>query len=429
MIGYIVTIILFLAGLFIHRRRKTWVAPDVLFCYQWALISFLASLHLFGMYEASGLAWLIILIGTLSYITGVRMSIPLKEVVQRRPSVDVFFFNKNTFWFFFIILFIFCWQDFMESLRFQLAGNSLQEMRGANFGSADVVGFSRRTGGLFEILYTLQGALKLVVIAVGIHYFTVGERKRFLYLMSAVSLVTMEAFTNGGRFGLAYLLVEILVCFFFYKRRATPVAPRKTASKFQIYFIVGAVLFIMVAVSFTRGWEVGDFTIKYYRYICGNIVFFDKHLSTISDNSPYYLIWCSFYGFWALLFPFIRAVLGFSYPDSYNDASRNIIAPIQDPMEIGNNMITNAFITPFYHLYADARFFGVVVGMFLFGLFCGFVYKKACYYTNGRNVIFYLIVSQMIFKTISAYPFAVTGYVFIILFFFIYRKKSFNVFK
>ena len=80
--------------------------------------------------------------------------------------------------------------------------------------------------------------------------------------------------------------------------------------------------------------------------------------------------------------------------------------------EIGDELVTNAFITPFYHLYADFRWIGVIVGMFLFGAVAGYLYKKAKYYMDGTQIVYYLIISQMIFKTLQTYPLTMKEYIF-----------------
>ena len=61
--GTVISIIILLLGIIIHKKRKHWYAPDVLFCYQWALITFLSSLHLYSMFESSAKVYLIVLVG------------------------------------------------------------------------------------------------------------------------------------------------------------------------------------------------------------------------------------------------------------------------------------------------------------------------------------------------------------------------------
>lgn len=427
MIGIVVSCIILLIGLRLQRVRGSWIAPDVLFCYEWALISFLASLHLFGMDEAKNKTWLIIFIGCISYVIGVLVAIPKRN---RKNNVNIFsckefFFNKYTFWLLFLIIFYFSWKDFLTTLMYEEMGYTLQEMRGAYFGNDAVAGFEVKKSAIQKMFTTFLDAAKLLEVAVGIHYYTVGVKRNYLYIIAVVGLVVMEAFTNGGRWGLAYLLIEVLVCFFFFKDSVK----RKSGSSSIIspILLTSIIVGFIIATSFARGWETDVFYIKYYRYLCGDIVFFDKHLDAITDDTPYFYIWNTFYGFWSVFFPFIRSVSGIPYPESFEMASKVIAATLQDPLPIGTDMITNAFITPFYHPYGDMGIFGVVLGMMLFGFFVGSMYRKVTARPNGRNVIIYLIACQMLLHTIYYYPFAGSNYVLVVLFFFFYRKKSLNI--
>lgn len=430
MTGIVVSLILLVIGYIQHRRKKTWVAPDVLFCYEWAFITFLASLHLFNMFEASIKVWMIVLIGSMSFIIGVntKQNNNDRMIANKGCTISSLkpFFNPRTFVFFAVILFISQWGDFWQSIKLQALGYSLGEMRGAHFGSDEVNGISRSTGALDAIINMLKSAIQILVIAVGIYYYSIRKKRKTLYLLTVIGLVLMEAYTDGGRFGLAYLLVEVFVCFFLVQQRQTRIS---TGSSIRVIVVVVGIVAAIMAVSLSRGWEYQDFSVKYYRYICGNIVFFDQHLKRIDNSDALYIIWCSFYGLWAMLLPALRAFIGLPYPSSFQEASKQIVGVTQDAVQIGVNMYTNAFITPFYHLYADGRWVGVIVGMFLFGLLCGWVYRKVELRQDGRNIIVYLIICQMIFKSLSAYPFSNTGYVFIIIFFFLYKRKTLNLFR
>ena len=82
-------------------------------------------------------------------------------------------------------------------------------------------------------------------------------------------------------------------------------------------------------------------------------------------------------------------------------------------------------LAPFYYLYADFRIFGIIIGMTVFGLIAGYIYRKAKDLNDETSVIFYLIISQMIFKTIYGYPFASKIYFWaIILMFIIYAYQN-----
>ena len=126
------------------------------------------------------------------------------------------------------------------------------------------------------------------------------------------------------------------------------------------------------------------------------------------------------WGFWALFLPLIHAI-GIPYPDWYLSLS-NSVMNTQEQMLIGDNIYFNAFSTPFYYLYADARWLGVIIGMYIFGLFARRMYELVETSKSHQSFCFYLIVCQMSFNTIFSYPFVNKGYLLIALYLLWSRK-------
>ena len=89
--GYISAIILLFVALYLHiNKRKKWYAPDVLFCYMWSAITFMSSLHLYGMYKSSDFVYLIILIGSISYVFEA-----LAKLKAKYPDIKLYVSGKN----------------------------------------------------------------------------------------------------------------------------------------------------------------------------------------------------------------------------------------------------------------------------------------------------------------------------------------------
>ena len=124
------------------------------------------------------------------------------------------------------------------------------------------------------------------------------------------------------------------------------------------------------------------------------------------------LLSCSFsgfYGLWAVVLPILNR-FGISYPQLYLDTISEVMDG-QTSLRIGDGLVTNAFITPFYHLYADFRIPGVILGMMFFGIVTGVLYKKVILRRDGYSVVSYLIATQFVFKSLQMYPFASKIYV------------------
>lgn len=69
--GYLVSGILLLLAWILYKKNETIAAPEVLLCAEWSFISFLASLRLFGLYDVSWLTWMIVLVGSVSFLFGI----------------------------------------------------------------------------------------------------------------------------------------------------------------------------------------------------------------------------------------------------------------------------------------------------------------------------------------------------------------------
>ncbi len=421
--GTTVSIILFIIAIILHKRRGTWVAPDVFFCYEWAIITFMASLCLFGLYEASDLAWTIILVGCLSFVFGTYIVIPQKSKLKVTKITEDEFFDERTFWIIVIFTCIFSFLELYQSIGFLEQGYSIGDVREARYGGDTVSGIEHSNSGINWIINMVSPVLKLIIFAAGVQFYILKKERRYLYAVAIIAL--MQAFTDGGRVIVLYFILDIIVCAILYGKEKELIKVWKRPEAILV-IIIG--LSAVVLLSIMRGVEEEGFVEKGYRYLCGNVVFFDLHLDKFNGNLPLFYVYNSFQGLWFILFPLLHIFLGIEQPPLAIMAV-NYINDTQDRLYIGMDKMTNAFITPFYHLYADGRMAGVIIGMVLLGILAGYVYKMVKKNPTGRNVVFYLLIFQMVFKTFHYYPFVYQGYVLAVLLFLLYRRPHMWFFK
>lgn len=406
--GYIVTAILLIIGIFCHKSQKTWICPEVLFCYEWALISFLASLRLFGLYEASWRTWIIILIGSFSFVIGCsggRMIKVNTYGIEKADSYKRNIISERAFWIFSAVIVIYMIPDFVQSIHYMRLGISLGDIRDASVAGQDIIeGYTRRKNALWEYVGLCTSVMNLLVTGYGILEYIKGSQKNFRYIATVMIITLMQAFAYGGRFGIAYVIIELLVCMNLNKVTGRDLFSAMSAQlKHKIKRIVILLAVVIVIITLIRGAETTDLLRKYYRYICGDIIFFDQHLKKMDSESLLSCSFAGFYGLWAVVLPIFNR-FGISYPQLYLDTINEVMDG-QTFLKIGDGLVTNAFITPFYHLYADFRMPGVILGMMFFGVIAGVLYKKVILRRDGYSVVSYLIVAQMIFKSLQMYPF------------------------
>lgn len=423
--GYLVSGILVFLAWILYKKNGTIAAPEVLFCVEWSFISFLASLRLFGLYEVSWMTWMIVLAGSLSFLFGISFGkriIVKYSISEERENADVFLMGKKCFWIFLIIMTIYVLYDFSQTYQYLAAGYSLGQIREASVGMSEIAGYNRRTGALAEYIEIIVGVMELLVVASGITYFISDVKKNYKMILGVLFFETLYALTNGGRYGLAYIIIETLVGYFIYKsikgqmQISLPKAVKRWMKRILV-FIISMILII----TLMRGAETSELIQKYYRYICGNMVFLDLHINKLNEMGYWSLSYAGLYGFWSIILPVLNG-LGINYPENYLETITKVM-DTQTFQKIGDNLVTNAFITPFYHIYADFRWVGLVIGMFIFGSIAGNIYKKARYYADGEHIAYYLILAQMIFKTLQTYPLASKNYVVVLILIFIVEKK------
>lgn len=423
--GYLVSGILVFLAWILYKKNGTIAAPEVLFCVEWSFISFLASLRLFGLYEVSWMTWMIVLAGSLSFLFGISFGkriIVKYSINEERENADVFLMGKKCFWIFLIIMTIYVLYDFSQTYQYLAAGYSLGQIREASVGMSEIAGYNRRTGALAEYIEIIVGVMELLVVASGITYFISDVKKNYKMILGVLFFETLYALTNGGRYGLAYIIIETLVGYFIYKsikgqmQISLPKAVKRWMKRILV-FIISMILII----TLMRGAETSELIQKYYRYICGNMVFLDLHINKLNEMGYWSFSYAGLYGFWSIILPVLNS-LGINYPETYLETISKVM-DTQTFQKIGDNLVTNAFITPFYHIYADFRWVGLVIGMFIFGSIAGNIYKKARYYADGEHIAYYLILAQMIFKTLQTYPLASKNYVVVLILIFIVEKK------
>lgn len=426
--GYITSFILLLLALVFKRNKGTWFSPDVLFCIEWFAICFLASLHLFSMNEVSGFTWFLILVGSVSFCLGVNVCSKSKYI---KSNINCFSLENSTpliksRWY--VILYVVVLLSYMplliQTILLLQSGIELDEVRSAYLGKTGLSDYERNTGGIYAIINYLQAFGYMLVVANGIFEFV--RNRNFLYLLLATSMVIVDSIVTGGRFNIAYFAIELIICFEIFKKSKTLGARKEDGvflkTKYVVVAIVIFFVYLFVNITLLRGAETDQLVTKYYRYFCGCVPYFDVRMPLLEEDGTWYLGLASFYGITNMFFPILH-LFGVPYPELYT-ACIDKVNDTQEFMSIGTDMSTNAFVTPFYHLYADGRIIAIVFGMYFFGLIAGDIFRKIIYEASGSNVIFYLIICQMIFETLYHYPFVNLGNgLFLIIWLFIWHRR------
>ncbi len=422
--GYCVATFFFVYGIAQHYRQKTWIAPDVIYALQWGTISLLASLQLFGLNPVREKVWMMVLLGGMAFILGswgasstnwsdFKVRVFRSEFASNSKHNDDYLMQRKVFWFLFIIIFVIELYFFRNVMGFIQQGISLSVIRGALYGETTLSGYARISGGIATMLEIFRMALRHILIANGICLTVISTKKDLKPLIAAAILAVLNAVSSGGRFILAYFMLELLVCMFLEKKKLS--MTRKIFGK-KILLLLGLIFFAMgyaiMNLSVSRGILAQKIYEHLYGYACGDIPFLDAIIDFV-DERPMTFGMLGLYGFWTIFFPSLH-YFGIPYPSFYLETAPFIQNTIVQH-QISATRWYNAFATPFYYLYADFRWLGIIAGMLFFGFIAGRYFSKVQESINPANVVPYLLIVQMIFKSLQQYPLTSSAYVVILL--------------
>ena len=145
--GFIIAFYLLISVFFMIKREKTLSSPNIIFYLLWGIIVFLASLRLFDLYDVTLKTWIIILIGCIFFLCGIRLSNRIKIVKSDNVNNDNnTFISKKVFWILFFILCLYLFPNLIQTLYFMIKGYSLDEIRLASYGMTEIEGYVRVSG-------------------------------------------------------------------------------------------------------------------------------------------------------------------------------------------------------------------------------------------------------------------------------------------
>ncbi len=415
-------------GLFFHFKEKTWTAPSAIFLYFWAVVTFVYSLRLFGLYDVSLNTWIVIVLGTVAFVAGSNLRVTMNKqymYVPKNQSDHNHFISKKVFWILMIIVLIITVKNLAVSITLMNQGYRMDVIRQAYFGNQEIQGYTHSSSSISVLLNYFKDALQTILVAVGIEYFFTDTKKNLGYLLVVLFLVFADAFSNGGRWGITYVALEIFVCYGIMKKKNSVSNTLHISKKVKLLLVILIIGIIVGIINVTESRLGGNYIEHFYIYLCGCIPLLNVNLQYIEANQILTFFMSGQFGGWSLFLPYLQKAI--HYDSSIYWDSFNIISNAQNYKGISPTQNYNAFTSCFYYLYADMRWGGVVIGMFVFGVLAGTLFKSTMSKRKYCYVAPYLIISQMILKTIQTFPLTSNVYVItfmlIVVFYRIQTKK------
>lgn len=409
-----VCLLLFLIS--ICQDRKFYNPANLMFGL-WSIILFLNMLSLYGINKASSKTYVWILLGLVSFFggnwAGAHIHFPqiLIKIGKKNLSAKDEI-NFNIFYFLSALTMALLTIDTIIAVRYMLDGNSLNSVR-----IWLTQTFEESTNPIDARKSYVEQVIRVVLIEpfltalipiCSIDFFSKTGNKKVLITTIVITILNMLS-TGGARLTILALVINILMGYAIYRDEwAIDISAVSKRRSLKIIAVIGigGVLYL----TFQRSSSGVIEEAYYYLAMCVPLLdYWRNQINTLPRVHGLLGL------FGIIRIPFlILEGLGMDSSKTYNLAQEYILQA--NKFKTVGGRIGNSFVSPFYYLYADGGIPGIIIGMFLFGLFAAIFYRKVNSERKIVDVYIFLLLIQGILFTFIRWPFISTNYTLAFLF-------------
>ncbi len=431
--GYVVMILAFalmIFGIFIAKLyNKRWINMCSIFVGLWMIIISFTKLRLFDMVEVSGKAYSIVFCGCVAFVVGYILSLEIKNnkkivlfsMNQNVSEEKIYNYNYKMIIFLEIITFIF---ELIISRRVVLLLRSGVEFSNIH----DIVSGYKEATLLTTAIETYLNSWVVmptifVIIPIGLILLFNKTEMKWPIILLFLCDIGLYIFIHGARIVLIYVFVYLLPLYGIYNIKIS-----KKVKK-RILLLLALAVVSMVILTFLRkdldaseegAWDAIMSSV--YQYFSVSMILLDHWVEVIDkmEFSSYGL--ATLHGPLDFIFTFLNKV-GLSWA-KLSETSQ-VVSMTEKTFIPGlyNKGEFNAFVSIFYFFYIDFRMIGVVVGSFIYGIFCNIsegLAKKG----NPYKISLYLLIAQSVIKSFGRWEFYLVPYCLAFVFLRMCFKKS-----
>ena len=385
---------------FIGKREK-WVHPSIIMLVYWIGLLFFASLQLFGLYSISNWGYFVFAVGLVSFCLGSMYG----GFFSKRVSIArkrEYVLDYKLIYILYIIVILFLLYNFKNVLDLLSSGYTWAKIRRLYSNQGQISGYNEVTMSAWNVMMNQFVSTPTIYasLPIAVSDMLIGKKDKKLFVMTLI-MMFLWMMTSGGRSIVLWLAIYIVFGIFIIKKRNFRI-PKKVKKIIQFSFIPLIIVFIFITVQ--RKGESLDIFREAYIYFPVGLKNFDYHIQQFSSSGHQYFFGASsFYGFIYPIIFLLKQIGIMDYPQWILDA-RNYSFTILEPNSfIGLDM--NAYATVMYQPYLDGGIIGVILILFLFGILCGYYYKKID--TNiiqSRYLTIYLfLIQKILFSQVRFY--------------------------
>lgn len=381
----------------------------------WIIIVFFSSIHLYGLYDISGIVYFLVMQGCVAFTFGYIIyykNLSKYKVNNATHTTKEYILFKWPFFLFLSIAIVLILKQVFLLLPIILHSGMFEARQELQIDDSLVL------DGFWNILisYFAKPFVKASIIIFIVNIFNYKVQLRYVLLI--IILASIYFFSEGGR----AVVMDIFFIFFYllYTNRKTISKRNKKIMKITIV-VIGL---LPILVTFERG---GQIFFALYTYYCGSLQFLSQALRIQTDyfNDHLYGMAC-LQGF---IKPFtgIFDLIGIGKPQIVQDASDFILNAQGTVYDIAPNCPMNYFYTSFGYAYKDGGIIANFILHLLYGMICKFIEIKT--YLKKNNVRWIAIKTTFfycILYTMSYYHFGMYLHTMTIIYIMFITNKFFS---
>ncbi|WKY46448.1 O-antigen polymerase [Eubacteriaceae bacterium ES3] len=397
---------------------KHFYHPLLIFNVCWAFILFLESFHFYELYKSSESIYWYILCGVLAINIGFfvwdyrrKRNKTIFKIGRQYLNTATYSINIPRYKMLYVLA-ILCIIYYLGSViltfYYLYSGISLAEIRSIVQDSTSAYNLFNQNKFLnaISILFLVPGAA--VVQVVGAMDFWFGKREKKLFFL-AVILAVMSSIGEGGRTSLVNMCIYMLLGYYLsgvsLKNKAQiSVAKMKKRKRLILGAVtIGVIFLIWFSVS-----RAGQTLYKeLYLYFSMQPYMFDIWAKRADLEGIFGYGETSLNGFsFAVLYIF-KNLFGIDFPTHWQSVY-DLIRATDSEWQIITATFSkaNAYVGIFWFFYVDGRLFGILIGMFLYGVYLAHSYNDAIKYTNVKTAAIYSFIFQGLVWSFIRFPFS-----------------------
>lgn len=400
--------------------ERNFYNPGFLMSLMWGVILSLANLRLYGLFEASSETYLVILIGIIAFNIGC-FATGVMKVTSNRVNLPHIFNPSDKSEMYDLALKALCILSVVllappaiKGFKLILSGVDMSYIRTEENGVA-------YGNPILRLLYNyIVRPFSYAILPIFAADFFVSKKKDKFLLICSILIVAERVLIEGGRVVIMFIISSLLTAFAVTRGKFK----LKKGSKALLLVITVACVYAIYQVSLSRG--ATDMWYTLYIYFCGCV----PHLSYRLNQLDVVYAGVHTYGMACLngVLSYIFAILdnlGISAPQAFTAATQ--LMNVENKVAVTSDVQSqfNAFVGPYFYMYLDGGYFGVILGMLLYGILCYHFYKKLKNKISYRDLTVYILLVQGIITSMVRLQFVVTYYTvaFVFIYFLINKNK------